>query len=79
MPTFTFPNGDINVEGAWDIEKGKSFIRVGIYDSGIDQTHSELQNNVGGGYDYVKNAALQAIFLTRFLLKDFLNKLYFRL
>ncbi|HEX7413430.1 MAG TPA: S8/S53 family peptidase, partial [Bacteroidia bacterium] len=47
-----FSNANINVESAWDIETGQSFVKVGIYDSGIDGTHDELSGKVAGGYNY---------------------------
>ncbi|MBA3664569.1 MAG: S8 family peptidase [Bacteroidetes bacterium] len=60
-PTSTWPNAHINIEGAWDIETGKSFIKVGVYDTGIDQTHSELNGGkVVSGYNYYANTALSA-------------------
>lgn len=58
-PTATYPNANINVEPAWDIETGEPFVRLGIFDSGIDQSHDELNNGkVAGGYDYYTNASL---------------------
>ncbi len=49
-----FPNGNINVESAWDIETGKPNIKVGVYDSGINSNHSDLNGGVvSGGFDYI--------------------------
>ncbi len=60
-PTTSYANAHINVEPAWDIETGQSWARVGIFDSGIDQLHDELNNGkVAGGYDFTANAALSA-------------------
>jgi hypothetical protein len=50
--TGTYPNGNINAEGAWNIETGKSFINIGVYDTGIDQTHVELSGKVIDGWNY---------------------------
>ncbi len=36
------PFADINIEEAWEISSGKSFIKVGVFDSGIDSTHEDL-------------------------------------
>jgi subtilisin family serine protease len=58
-PTITYPNGHINVENAWDIETGKPFVRIGVYDTGIDQNHDELNGGkIAGGYNYSANQAL---------------------
>ncbi len=52
----------INMQAAWDIQKGDSLIRVGVFDSGIGYDHEDLGagafNQVDGsividGYDYV--------------------------
>lgn len=54
----TYPNSDINVEQAWDIETGKSHVRVGVYDSGLAWEHPDFGNmsyngtNVKGGWDF---------------------------
>ncbi len=40
----------IKIEGAWEKETGKNFIKVGVFDSGIDNTHEDL--NVLSGYSY---------------------------
>ncbi len=37
-----FPDADINVEDAWDIETGKSFIKVGVNDTQGDTSHADL-------------------------------------
>ncbi len=41
---------DINIDSAWTIETGKSFIKVGVFDSGIDSLHPDI--DVVGGYSY---------------------------
>ena len=52
--------GHINVEGAWNIESGKPYVKVGVYDSGILWGHQDLNENtlqpgngskVKGGYN----------------------------
>lgn len=44
------PNAGINIEQAWGIETGKSFVKVGIHDTGIDSTHEDL--NLVFGHPY---------------------------
>lgn len=41
---------DIAVDSAWNVETGKRFIKVGVFDSGIDSLHPDLK--VLGGYSY---------------------------
>jgi subtilisin family serine protease len=47
-----YPNGNINIDSAWKIETGKKHIKVGVYDSGIDSTHEDLNVLTGFRYDY---------------------------
>lgn len=61
-PTITYPNGHIQAEGAWDVEVGKPFVNIGIYDTGIDQTHAEFSGKVGGGYNFYSGTALASPF-----------------
>lgn len=44
------PNAGINIEEAWAIETGKSFIKVGVHDTGIDSTHEDIDLLFGGAY-----------------------------
>lgn len=58
------PDATIYLEDAWDISTGDSRIKVGVYDSGIRQTHEEFQNPftgqsiIMGGYNYVDDTPL---------------------
>lgn len=58
IPTATYPLSHIKIAGAWAIETGKSHIKVGIIDSGVNWAHEDLGNGtfagsvVKGGYDY---------------------------
>lgn len=42
-----WPNGsgyaNINVEGAWEFNTGEDFIKVGVFDTGIDSTHEDVK------------------------------------
>lgn len=46
----TNPNAHINVDSAWNIETGKQYIKVGVFDTGIDSTHEDLSLLTGYGY-----------------------------
>lgn len=50
LHNFTNTGADINIDSAWNIETGKKFIKVGVFDSGIDSLHPDL--DVLGGYSY---------------------------
>jgi len=39
----------INIEPAWDYEVGKPFVRVGIFDSGIDWEHEDFGDGTASG------------------------------
>ncbi len=63
-PNLIYPDADINLEGAWDIEVGQQFVKVGIIDAAINWTHEEFNNGssnipgpnqkIGGGYNYIQ-------------------------
>jgi subtilisin family serine protease len=59
--TTAFPNSGINMTPAWAIESGNPNIIVGIYDSGINNTHSDFSGSglvgtkIKTGYDYYFN------------------------
>ena len=60
--TATYPNAHINIEGAWDRTHGENYIKVGVYDSGIDWSHIDFSINgatntyvgskINGGWDF---------------------------
>lgn len=43
-------NGNIDIDSAWAIETGERHIKVGIFDTGIDSTHEDLNILTGWGY-----------------------------
>jgi len=63
----SIPNANINIEPAWDYETGDSSIIVGVYDSGIHNSHTDFSNgtfsssSVKGGYDYINTAPITAV------------------
>lgn len=48
----------INMEQAWDIETGKPWVKVGIFDNGVDSIHPDLELLTGHGYYYYQNLPL---------------------
>ena len=58
-----YPDGNIFVEGAWNLTTGDTLIRTGIFDSGIQWGHEDFgsgtfnTSKVKGGFDYVNNQA----------------------
>lgn len=52
----SIPLANINIEEAWQIETGEKFIKVGVFDTGIDSTHEDLDLLTGFGY-YDPNSA----------------------
>ncbi|MEZ4849167.1 MAG: S8 family serine peptidase [Bacteroidia bacterium] len=61
-PTTAYPYAHINMESAWEIETGKSHVKVGVYDSGIKYTHEDFGDGtfagsvIDGGKDYYNNS-----------------------
>lgn len=60
-----YPNSDINVEDAWDIQDGKNYVKVGVYDEAIDWSHFEFgqsgtlyNSKVKGGWNYVASSGI---------------------
>ncbi len=49
---YDFNNSEvhINLDSAWNIETGKNYIKVGVFDSGIDSLHPDI--DVLGGHAY---------------------------
>lgn len=50
LHSFSLPHAHIQVDSAWQIETGKPFIKVGVFDSGIDSLNEDLQLLTGWGY-----------------------------
>lgn len=64
----TSPEGDLNIETAWEYETGKDHILVGIYDGGIRYTHEDLGGEVNsdggkirGGKDFSTGGDLTTV------------------
>ena len=62
VPTATYPDADINVDSAWDIQTGIPQVKVGIVDdmiegiqsngNGYNEAVEDLGDHVAGGYDF---------------------------
>ncbi len=53
-----YPNGGINIYPAWDFSTGRSFVKVGVYDSGIDQDHPDFGGVPLSGYNFLNGTSL---------------------
>jgi hypothetical protein len=60
-------NAGINVEAAWDIETGKNYIKVGVYDDAIYWAHEDFGDGsfsgskIIGGWDWVNNQSISNV------------------
>ncbi|PCH92855.1 MAG: hypothetical protein COB85_07735 [Bacteroidetes bacterium] len=67
VSTTSYPDANINIEPAWDIARGSSNIRVGVFDSGINYAHSEFGDGtfsgskVADGFDYFNNIPVSSV------------------
>ena len=52
VPDQTYPNAHINMEDAWDIQKGRPEVRVGIVDEPVDGNHEDFGDNLMGWYEH---------------------------
>ena len=43
--------GDIDIEAAWEVTRGRAEVVVGIFDNGFDLDHPDLVPNIVGGFD----------------------------
>jgi len=66
-PNPPFPNANINVEPAWDIEHGEDYIRVGVLDHAIFWAHPDFGDGtfagskIAGGWDWPANSPISSI------------------
>lgn len=52
------PGAHINAVAAWGVTSGTNDILIGILDTGIDLSHSDLTKKIFGGYDFVNSDEL---------------------
>ncbi|MEX1003623.1 MAG: S8 family serine peptidase [Crocinitomicaceae bacterium] len=62
-----YPDANINIELAWDYATGTDKVVVGVFDSGIHNSHGDISNgsfsssSVSSGYDYVNNYSITTV------------------
>ncbi|MBV6443250.1 MAG: hypothetical protein EPGJADBJ_04982 [Saprospiraceae bacterium] len=62
-----FPDADINVEPAWDIEVGQTNVKVGVYDEAIFWAHEDFGDGtfagskIAGGWDFNNSIPIQDV------------------
>jgi len=47
----------IELDNAWDLEKGSADVTIAVIDSGIDLEHPDLKENMIPGYDFVNDGS----------------------
>ena len=63
IATTAYPNANININSAWDIETGKNYVKVGINDAVIDWAHEDFGDGtfsgskIVGGWDFNNNVS----------------------
>ncbi len=50
----TYPDADIDMPTAWDFDNGASYIKIGVYDSGINWQHNDFSINGGLSFEDTK-------------------------
>ena len=67
VATGSWANANINIEPAWDIEVGQSYIKVGVLDGTIYYGHDDFGDGtyygskIRGGYDYKHKVGLDKV------------------
>ncbi|MCC6684938.1 MAG: S8 family serine peptidase, partial [Bacteroidia bacterium] len=57
--TASHSNAHINIESAWDVEVGRDYVKVGVFDTGIRWAHEDFGDGtfagskIADGFDYV--------------------------
>ncbi|MGB0430614.1 MAG: S8 family serine peptidase [Bacteroidia bacterium] len=69
VPNSTIVNVNIGMEGAWDIEKGREDIIVGVWDTGISWSHEDFSTT---GTNELKDSKIKGGYSIRFN-KDFID------
>ena len=48
-PNDNYPNSDVNARDAWDLENGKDYVRVGVFDAIVDWSHPDFGDGTISG------------------------------
>jgi len=61
--TSSFTNGHINSEEAWELESGKRYVKIGVFDSGAFWKHKEFMDSTEtitkiNGWDFIASTTL---------------------
>ena len=66
IPNASYPDGSINLDGAWDVQTGQPYVKVGVYDDPIYWAHEDFGDGTYSGskvkgYDYYNSTDLQNV------------------
>ena len=67
IPTGIYPNANISIDGAWNLEVGQWHTRVGVFDDPIYWAHEDFGDGtysgskIEGGYDYFNNVHISGV------------------
>ncbi|HRN38706.1 MAG TPA: S8 family serine peptidase, partial [Flavobacteriales bacterium] len=66
IPNVNYPNASINLDGAWDVQTGKPYVKVGVYDDPVYWAHEDFgDGSYSGskvkGYDYYHGTDLSNV------------------
>lgn len=65
-----FPDADIDMDPGWDVSHGSTFVKIGVYDTGIDWHHEDFSidgsgtfagSKIIGGWDWFNNMAISSL------------------
>ncbi|MBI5541055.1 MAG: S8 family serine peptidase [Bacteroidia bacterium] len=67
IPTLLYDSANININPAWDIETGRDYIKVGVFDDPIYWAHEDFGDGtfsgskIKGGWDYHTNSDISNV------------------
>lgn len=65
-PNVNYPDASINLHGAWDVQTGQPYVKVGVYDDPVYWAHEDFGDGTYTGskvkgYDYYNSTDLQNV------------------